>query len=143
MTVDSPQAPVQGTQTFGGLVKAANGETKTLYSSGGIVIKGRCVPSPEDPALNMAEITVATDELATQYSCTSVFGGNIVEINPADGDVVVASYDAGCDQPGGAFYLGGLAFSLAKPSGRAINGVMSCGVGVLGADAVFSGQVIW
>ena len=33
----------------------------------------------------MAEITVASDEAGTQYSSMSLFGGNYVEISPADG----------------------------------------------------------
>jgi hypothetical protein len=144
MSVESPGAPVLGTQTFGGLVKATSGDVKILLASGGLIIKGKVVASPEDPAQLMAEITVATDEAGTQYCAMSLFGGNIVEINPADGDVTVFSYDAGCDQPGGPFFQGGISFSLAKPSGlRAMNGIMGCGVGVLGADAVFTGQVTW
>jgi hypothetical protein len=143
MAVETPQAPVQGTQTFGGLVRAASGETRTLLASGGITIKGSCLPSPEDATQLKASITVATDEAGTQYSAVALLGGNVTQIDPGDGDVEVMAYDAGCDQPGGPFYQGGLAFSLAKPSGRAMNGVMSCGVGVLAGDAVFSGQVTW
>jgi hypothetical protein len=54
----------------------------------------------------------------------------------------VSTYDAGGDQPGGPFLVGGIHFTVCKPSGIAINGVMSCGVGLLGGDSVFSGMVI-
>lgn len=144
MSVEAPGAPVLGTQTFGGLVKANSGDTKILLINGGLTFKGKVVPSPEDPSQLMAEVTVASDEPGTQYCALSMLGGNVVEINPADGDVTVFSYDAGCNEPGGPFFQGGISFSLAKPSGlRAMNGIMACGVGVLGADAVFSGWVSW
>lgn len=145
MAVQQPEAPVAGQQTFGGLVKVASGQTATLFSSGGVTIKGRCVPSTEDPSALVAQVTVASDEAGTQYSSMSVFTGNVCSIGPADGDVVVLDYDAGCPDTGtGPLYVGGVPFSLAKPSGRAFNGVMSCGVGVLGTTAaVFSGYLAW
>jgi hypothetical protein len=139
-----PVAPVQGTQTFGGLVKVDVGQTKTLLSTGGLTFIGTCTVSTEDANALVATVLVTTDENGTQYTCPSLLGGNMVAINVGD-QAPVLSYDAGCDQPGGPFFLGGIAFSLTKPSGsRAINGVMSCGVGVLGTTgASFSGQVVW
>jgi hypothetical protein len=135
-------APPQATVTFGGLIKVAVNQTQTLLTIQHITFKGKCAPSTTDPAQNVASITVATDEPGTWYSSLNLFGGNVTEINPADGDVTVFSYDAGCDDPGGPFYYGGTAFSISKPSGVAINGVMSCGVAVLGGDAVFSGMLL-
>jgi hypothetical protein len=139
---DTVVAPAQKIQTFGGLVDVALNQTQTLLVVNGITFKGSCAPSTNDPAQNVGTVTIATDEAGTWYSSLSLFTGNCVELGPGDGDVAVYSYDAGCDEPGGPFYVGGIAFSIAKPSGVAINGVMSCGVGVLGGDAVFGGMLL-
>jgi hypothetical protein len=90
----------------------------------------------------MASIIVSSNEVGTWYSSLNIFGGDVTEVDPPEEGVAVFSYDAGCDAPGGPFLFGGLSFTVNKPSGLAINGVMSIGVGVLGADAVFSGMVI-
>jgi hypothetical protein len=140
--LNTPEAPPRQTATFGGLVKVPLNQTVTLLVTNGLTFKAHCTPSPEDSTLNMASISVAVDEDGCQYCSMNLYGGSIETINIADGDVTVLSYDAGCDQPGGPFFLGGVPFSLAKPSGIAANGVMSCGVGVLGGDSVFSGLVI-
>lgn len=135
--------PTQVGTTFPGLVKVAVNQTVTLGTWQHITFKGKCTPSTEDPTQNVASITVATDEDGTWYSSLNLVGGSVTEINTADGDVVVASYDAGCEEPGGPFYCGGIAFSLSKPSGLAMNGVLSLGVGVLDGDAVFSGMFLY
>lgn len=127
--------------TFGGLIKVAVDQTVNLGTWSHLTFKGKCTPSTTDPTQNVASITVSTDEPGTWYSSLNMVGGSVTEINPADGDVVVASYDAGCDEPGGPFYCGGIAFSLSKPTGFAMNGVLSVGVGVLGGGAVFSGML--
>jgi hypothetical protein len=142
MAVDI-KAPTELGATFQGLVKVAVNQTVTLGTWNNITFKGRCTPSTEDSTQNVASLTVATEAPGTMYSSLNFIGGSVVEINPADGDVVVASYDAGCDEPGGPFYCGGIAFSLSKPNGFAMNGVLSLGVGVLGGDAVFSAMFLY
>jgi hypothetical protein len=137
-----PGAPPKQTATFGGVIKVPVNTTTTLLVTNGITIKGTCAPSTTNPAMNMASITVASDEVGTWYSSLDLYTGDVTQIDPPDGGVVVFTYDAGCDEPGGAFLCGGIHFTINKPSGIAINGVMSCGVGVLGGDSVFSGMVI-
>lgn len=128
--------------TFGGLIKVPVGTTTTLLVTNGITFKGTCAVSTTDSQQKMASITVASDEVGTWYSSLDLYSGDVTQIDPPDGGVVVFTYDAGCDQPGGPFLVGGIHFTICKPSGIAINGVMSCGVGLLGGDSVFSGMVI-
>lgn len=132
--------PVQKSLTFG-LVTLASGQSQTLATVGGLIFAATCGPSPEDPEQLQASITITTDQDGTCYSSLDLFGGSVETFGPGDGAVVVTSYDAGCDQPGGPFFLGGVQFSLVKPTGTAINGILGCGVGVLGGASAFTGVI--
>lgn len=132
--------PVQKSLAFG-LVKLNSGGSQTLATVGGLTFAATCTPSTEDPTLLVASITVTTDQADTVYTSLDMIGGNIETFGPADGAVPVVSYDAGCDSPGGPFFLGGIQFSLVKPSGTAVNGILGCGVGVLGGDSAFTGVI--
>ncbi|MPZ70894.1 MAG: hypothetical protein GEU71_15430 [Actinobacteria bacterium] len=138
---EDPTAPIIQSATFGGVRQVPVGTTTTLLVLSGIAFKGTCAVSETDPTQNMASITVASNETGTWYSSLGLYTGDVTQIDPPDGGVVVYTYDAGCDTPGGPFLAGGIAFTIGKPSGIAMNGVMSCGVGLLGADSVFSGVV--
>lgn len=138
---EDPTAPIFQSATFGGLRKVPVGTTLTLLVFNGITFKATCAVSTTDPTMNTASITVASNEVGTWYSSLGIYTGDVTQIDPPDGGVVVYSYDAGCDAPGGPFLAGGIAFTIGKPSGIAMNGVMSCGVGLLGADSVFTGVV--
>jgi hypothetical protein len=135
--------PARETASFGGLIAVPLSGSATLLTLRGLTFKATCTASTEDPTKNVGTITVSTDQDGTWYSSMNLVGGAALEINIADGDVAVLSYDAGCDEPGGPFMVGGISFTLAKPSGFAVNGVLGCGVGVLGADAVFSGMMLY
>jgi hypothetical protein len=90
-------------------------------------------------------VSVAVDEDGCWYSSLGLIGGDVTQINVADGDMTVLTYDGGCDT-GSPFYAGGVSFSIMKPTSNiSANGVMSCGVGLIPTDAtiaVFSGLVI-
>jgi hypothetical protein len=135
--------PRRETASFGGLIPVALNAQATLLTLAGITFTASCIPSSEDAAQNMAVVAMTTDEDGTWYSSLNMVGGAAQEINIADGPVTVLSYDAGCDQPGGPFLYGGISFTISKPSGVAVNGVLSCGVAVLGADSVFSGMAVY
>jgi hypothetical protein len=132
--------PVQKSISFG-LVTLASGGSQTLATVGGLIFGATSAPSSDDPTQLVASITVTTDQADTCYTSLDMIGGNVLTFGPADGAVTVASYDAGCGQPGGPFFLGGIQFSLVKPSGVAVNGILGCGVGVLGGPTAFTGVI--
>lgn len=132
--------PVQKSLSFG-LVKLDSGQSQNLATVGGLTFAATCAPSTEDPTQLQASITITTDQDGTCYTSLDTFGGNVVTFGPSDGAVAVVTYDAGCDQPGGPFFLGGVQFSLVKPSGVAINGILGCGVDVLGGATAFTGVI--
>lgn len=136
-------APARQIATFGGMIRVAVNTTTTLLVTNGVTFQGTCAPSTEDPTQNMASVIVSSDDPGTWYSSLDLYTGDITEVNPPSAGVAVYTYDAGCDQPGGPILIGGIHFSICKPtSAIAINGIMSVGVGVLGGDSVFSGMVI-
>lgn len=136
MTTDTPLLP----QLAIPLVRLTkDAPPRTLFSSLGLTMKGQCITDPNDPAATQIVLTLATNENGTEYSCTSIYFGNMQRIDVADGDVTILCFSTADAGPG---FYGGISASIAKLSGSTLNGTLAIGLGTLGADAVVTGTLV-
>lgn len=143
-------APVKQSLNLG-LVKVPSGTTQPLVTVGGIALTGTCATSATAPTY-VATISATTDEPGTWFSSMAFMLANVATFGPSDGRTALFTWDNGCsdeERPAalrgvaddGSIFLGGLEFTIAKPSGVVVSGILGMGVGAFGANASFTGTV--
>ena len=108
----------------------------TVLSTGGLVVSAECVDV--GGSVPGVELAVDTDEDGTiAVGSTSSVSPGPVTVNAADGAVDVFATDAGS-----VFALNSVDVSISKAGGLTVNGILTLGFGVHGADCTVAGSLL-